>query len=420
MSSHPRAPRHRVMRTVSLTALGLSLVLLGGCAGHGNYTTEGMTLANQRARQLKSGTEWNMARQSFLAGNLKKALAGVERSLAVNPYVPKSHVLHARILIEMGRLGEALKALALAGELDPEFVDAYYYRGIIFERLLKLDKAFDAYSRAVEIEPERAQFAVAATEVLIDQGAYDQARAFIEDRSEQFEHNAGSQQTLGHIAMILHEFDKAVMHFNEARLLAPDEPTIVEDMVDASVAAGQFAQAEFYVARLLEMPDLRDRRDLQHLRAKCLIELDRPVEARTILLKLTRGPSASMDIEAWLDLGHVSYVLNDGQTLRRAASRVGAARPLDPRSHVLKTLASRARGNTREALVHVARAIELTPQADAPLLTLKGMIQLDMGHRADAASSFKAAARVDPSNKIAIKMLATINSINATVPADGD
>src|SRR5687767_5935812 len=85
----------------------LALLTLAGCAGHGNYTQERVNAAGARMSQLKSGTEWQMAQQQFLAGELDKSLKTVDRSIALNDQVPKSHTLRGRILVEKGRLEEA-------------------------------------------------------------------------------------------------------------------------------------------------------------------------------------------------------------------------------------------------------------------------------------------------------------------------
>src|SRR6056297_2393297 len=107
-----RLPMLMTRLPVVLTGSSLLIATLAGCAGQGNYTREGVSMAKERMSFLKSATEWELARQAFLAGDLEKALRKVEVSLAINDTVVKSHVLKRRILIEMGDLGSALKTLA--------------------------------------------------------------------------------------------------------------------------------------------------------------------------------------------------------------------------------------------------------------------------------------------------------------------
>ena len=104
---------------------------------------------------------------------------------------------------------------------------------------------------AAQLDPASPQYSLAAAEMMIDQCHLDQADDFLRARGPAFEHVAGVRQTLGHIAMMRGEHEAAAAFFNEARLLAPDDKAILEDLVRAQVAIGQYAQAEFNLTRLL-------------------------------------------------------------------------------------------------------------------------------------------------------------------------
>lgn len=100
--------------------------LIGGCGAStgGGYTTEHISAAKEKMNIMKNATEWEMAHQVFLAGELDKALKGVDRSIAINDNVPKSHVLKGRILMERGELEGAIESFNKAATLDPTFVDS--------------------------------------------------------------------------------------------------------------------------------------------------------------------------------------------------------------------------------------------------------------------------------------------------------
>ena len=58
--------------------LGLAAATaLSGCSGHGRSTSEGLTLAHQRMAQIKSATQWEMANESYMAGDLDRAFESV-------------------------------------------------------------------------------------------------------------------------------------------------------------------------------------------------------------------------------------------------------------------------------------------------------------------------------------------------------
>lgn len=410
--------RRRLIAAGAATAAGLVL-LAGGCAGHGGHTREGLSLAEKRSMQLKSGTEWNMARQAFLAGNLDKALRKVDDSLAINPLVAKSHLLKGRILIEKSRLGEALESLEQATILQPEMHEAYYYMGIVNERLTRLDAALASYESANRLEPANGQYAIAVAEVMIDLDRTEDARTFLEGEDELFQNNAAVRQTLGQIAMLQQRYDDAVTLFNEARLLNPESQAIIEDLIDAQVAAQRFAEAEYFLSRLLSSEDNASRRDLRHLRAKCLVELDRPVEARQVLQELVDGSEGATDVEAWITYGQVSWMVGDAMRLRQAVARVEAIAPKRAEGYILRALSLRHAGQPARALEQVETALTLSP--DQPMmLTLKALIQQDLGNHEQSVQTLQRALAADPDNQSIASLIESTSEVQemATVTDD--
>lgn len=333
--------------------------LAAGCASHGKYTEQHISAAKEKMQAMKSATEWEMARQAFLAGDLEKAKKGVDRSIALNPNVAKSHVLRGRVMMEMGDLEAAANSLLTARTIDPGFVEGAYYLGICYERFTQKDKALEAYQAAAELDQAAPQYAIAAAEMMIDLDRVDEAQTYLETRRATFEHNAGVRQTLGHIALIKGDKQRAAVLFGEARLLAPDDQAILEDLARAQVDTGQFAEAENNLAKLLGAPEYKARRDLLLTRARCLVQVERPLEAREILLGLTGDQSGSADVESWIELGNVAYLLKDLQRVRQAATRAVAIAPNRPEGYVLRALYLRRTGDVAAARGNLDKAVQL-------------------------------------------------------------
>ena len=389
-------------RTTLRLGLSACLCLAGlsaGCGGggHGKYTREHLSAAREKLGIMKSATEHDMARQAFLAGDLDKALKRIDTSLAINDRVARSHVLRGRILNEMGALDEAVHALKVAESLEPENVEAQFYLGVLFERLQERETALSHYRRAMEIDPTAPQYAVAAAETLIDMGRPAEAETLLRQGGGRYEHAAGVKQTLGHIALMTGRNGEAVERFNQARLLAPDDPAILEDLARAQVAVGDYRAAEGNLARLLKDPERAGRRDLLHSRARCLTELARPLEARTIYVTLTEGDEGAGDIEAWIGLGELSYLLKDQHRLRASATRVIALAPERPDGYLLRALWHRRQNDNAAALEWLGRAAARDP-ASAKINTLRGLVLRDMGRYDAARESFMLALHADPTD----------------------
>lgn len=413
-------------RPFARVALTLSLILaagqLGACAGkHGKYTQAAKEKSVQRVNELKSMNEYQMARQQYLAGDLSKALTSIDRAITLNPGVAKSHVLRGRINIELGDMENATASLKRAEEIDAQNVEAQYYLGIVAERVSMTEEAQQRYLNAARLDPTNAQYVVAAAEMMIDRGLLDEAEGFLAQQASLLANNAGIRQTRGHVAMLRGDTEAACRFFHEARLLAPDDTVILEDLIRAQIAVGKFADAEFHLATLLKSKGFEDRRDLQTMRARCLLNLDRPIEAREMFVKLTQGDAGARDADAWIELGNLSYLLRDDRRLRDAALRVVALAPERHEGYTFRGLYHRRRGELEQALLWFDQAVERRGAEVHPLV-LRGLLLEQLGRFDDARSSYAAALLQnpdDPGIALLLEALPPATGAYATYP-DGN
>lgn len=397
----------RSILLASCAAAGIAL--LSGCNyKHGSYTGKELNAAQQRMSSLKAATEWDMGRQAFLGGDLEKAVKAVNRSLALNPNVPKSHVLKGRILAEMGDLEGSLLCFAEATKLDEKNADAQYYTGVVNERLSRPDRAYENYSKAAELDPQNPQYVVAAAEMLIDTNRLADAEAFLESRKARFENNAGVRQTLGHIAMMKQDHQRAAALFQEAKLLAPDDSAVVEDLVRAQIAIEKYADAEYNINKLLKTEANKGRRDLMHMRGRCLVKLDRMLDAREVYIKLTSGSEGTADTEAWIGLGNVSYMLKDNARLKVAAGRVIAMEPSRPDGYTLRALHQRRTSDLKGAQENLKKALSI--RQDTETLLLLAVVQDELNQPNEARESVRQALAMEPNNLTAQQLLGSIGS----------
>ena len=396
---------HKVQKLVTSAVL---FATLAGCSGQGNYTRQGVSLAKERMSFLKSATEWELARQAFLAGDLEKAIEKVDYSLSINDTVVKSHVLKGRIQIEMGDLGNALKSFNTASILDPEEPDAHYYLGVVFERLNNPEEAYTHFEQACEFDDYNPSYAVAAVEMLIDLKRVDEAKAYISS-IPMAQNNAGIRQTLGHIALLENDHEAAVSFFNQARLLAPDDEGIMENLIHAQMLAGSFAQAESNIALLIKKSENADRRDLKVLHAKALLKTGRPVEARVIYQKLLSTSEGKSDVDSWVGLANTSFIINDRRTFRKAASRVVSLSPDSAAGYLLYAMYYRQGEDFEAALSSIDRALGYDPN-DASMHAFKSLVLTNLDRQGDAFVSIAQAVKLDPGHPRYAQMLAQFDA----------
>lgn len=412
------ARRNKMVAPFALAAALFAFA--GGCnKPHGEYTGKFKEEADGRMNRLKAGTDWDMAHQQFLSGDLDKALKNVQISIERADDVAKSHLLMGRIQLEMGRMEDALKAFDRTLELDDSIMEAHYYKGVVFERFGKTEQALDSYQAAAKIDPSNAQFAVASAEMLIDMDRMEEARKLLTSGSNDFEHNAGVRQTLGHIAMMEGNVDDAVRLFNEACLLAPEEPSLLEDLARAQISARKFNDAEYSLRRLLAADTENLRRDLRHMQARCLIEIERPVEARSILTDIVNDPQGANDVQTWAELGNIAIMLKDERRLRECATRLVAIAPDRQEGYFLMAAWQRNKGNIKGAIASLDKAVERA-QGDSAPAVLRGVLYQELGMKPQAAQSYRVAIQVNPADTRARALLSQVEQgvsvSGATVP----
>lgn len=389
-----RTPRLRPVLGLCLLAC---LHTLAGCAGQGTHNAEYVSEAKVKMAALKAGVEWQMGQEQFLAGELDKALRSVDTSIQIAPGIAKSHVLRGRIMIERGELEEARKSLARAAELDKANAEAPYYLGIVHERFRQPEAALGLYQQAIKIDPSNAQYVVAASEMLVQLNRHDTAEALLSNPHESLVHNSAIRHTQGQLAMVRGDYAKASALLEEARLLAPDDATILEALVQAQFAAGQFGEAEFNITSLLKKKPEPQRRDLMHMRAACLERLDRVSEARSLLLELTTDEAGARDVKAWIALGELSARTKDFARLRIVGTRLAAIAPDRAEGYVMRAMAMQGLGDVEGALKAVEPATRL-PRTDPQSFVLKGMILTDLGRADEARAAFESARALNPND----------------------
>ena len=303
------------------------VLLSSSCAGHGEYTGDLETRSRRNVAQLHGAMEYDRAMQLYLSGKLDLALRSADQSIALMPENAANHLLRGRILIEQGSTQAALHALETGLALDPLEPDFHYYRGLLFEQLGHLDQALAEYQAAMNLDPSESHYRLAAVEVLVEQDRLDEGRALIQSGLDLFTTHPGFRQELGYIQMLQGDTEGAVRSFGEAVVLSPGDSVLLEDLCHAQLAAGQYAQAEASLRGLAGTELYLARPDLRRLHARCLVQLHRPVEARSILLGLTREEGGAHDVESWNGLVDVALMLHDDRLLRSAADRLLTSAP---------------------------------------------------------------------------------------------
>ena len=145
--------------------------------------------------------------------------------------------------------------------------------------------------------------------------------------------------------------------------------------------------------------------------------LDRPVDARKIYQDLLQGEEGASDIDAWIGLGNIAYLIEDARALRQCASRVVAMAPDRAEGYSLWALHHRAGNDLSKAIGAARRAIEADP-TDPALRAFYGVLLTDAGNREGAIDAFTDAVTLAPTNAGYAMMLEQAeNGAFASIPS---
>jgi tetratricopeptide (TPR) repeat protein len=272
----------------------------------------------------------------------------------------------------MGRSEEALAANDKCIVLQPENVEYHYHRALILERRGKLEEALLALDEVDRLEGDAVRATLQAVELLVDLNRIEEAKDRLAGLSESQAQDAGVLQAQAHLALIEGDVDGAERLFTDAIVLDPQDPALREDLCRVLISSKRFAQAEFLLRWLSEHPLTENRTDLQFLRASCFLELDQPVEARTLLLKLSEG-DGSVDYDVWSRLVDVAVLLKDEHLLDRASARLLRLDTRRPEGYLARAWHLRQKGLTKDALAILEQAPSALDQNDT-LMALKAAL----------------------------------------------
>jgi tetratricopeptide (TPR) repeat protein len=285
------------------------------------------------------------------------ALKAIENSLTLEGEVATAHELHARVLIEAGRLDAALEAVDRGYELEASS-GLDYLRGIVLELMGHLEEARSSYEAALDGDSTNASYRIALAEIQVQLGCVDQARSNLEASNPWNPEQAGIYQALGHLELLEGNHRIAREHFEAASLLRPKDPGVLEDLLRIQVQLGDWERGLETAASLAVTLVQGERPDLRRLHAFLLIRNREPVQAREILLELTTRATHGYDHEAWKLLSEVAVMIRDWRLLRSAGDRMIQREPMLADGFLAQALARREEGDLPGALKSARLALD--------------------------------------------------------------
>ncbi|MCC6682726.1 MAG: tetratricopeptide repeat protein [Phycisphaeraceae bacterium] len=392
----------------SLAAMLLLTAMLTACNGGKTKEHEvWVNDANNRWNAIKTAQALTMARQKFNTGDLDLAEQDVKGALAADPDNAELHMLLGQIELERSRLERAYQQFTIAIENKPELAQAYYLRGIVLQRISKLELAHADYAKSFELQHDNPAYLLATAEMLVALSRPDEALTLLTGQLDVFDTNAALRLAIAHTYEMKEDYAQAAEFFKQASLLDPDNPRPRQELAEAQLACGKTREAAHTLNDLLNDPAQADRADLRRLLAQAYLKMGRLGDAQRQYQVVVR--SSQVRSGDWVELGQIAMRQNNTFDAMHAAGRAIDLDPVNPNGYLLSGMVWQKQQKLEEALSMFDRAAELSPEDAAPLI-LRGISLQQAGRGAAAAEAYRQALSIDPKDSRARQLLDSLSS----------
>ncbi len=388
-----------------LKKIPIALILLtiaNGCAQDAKRVTPNQA-ASRQWNAARGSVMANLGKEQYESGNFEKARQSVDQAMKLDPENASIRVLSAKLAIEQGQLELAEKELRLARQFDPRNADADYLSGVVFQRWLKLDDAYEFYSHASDKAPANISFLMAKAEMLVAVDRAPEALKLLQEKVVYFEHSAAIRDAVGQLLVGQKKYVAGAEMLRQASVLTPDDLTIKEHLGVALYYAKEYDDAALVLGRLVKEDGYSRRSDLHATLGETYCELHKFREARDSFEVATRLDPGTAGL--WLGFGKAALQMTD---YRRAELALKKAISLDPTSSEANLLMGYLRlrqDRLPEALTAFQKS-GTAEAADTLSLCMSGYVLEKLGRSDEAIQYYGKALKRNPNDELATKLMA--------------
>ncbi|KXU87863.1 hypothetical protein CI15_14185 [Paraburkholderia monticola] len=329
-------------------------------------------------------------------GDGDRALAQLDRAIAIAPSDVRHRAMRAHVLHSLGRFAQAAAALREAIALDPGDAALHAALGNALQAQADHRAAIDAYASALARDPSNADVASNLGNSHRQLGALHAAEhAYRAALAAQPAHALALTQ----LGTLLDEqgcHDEALALLREAVRVDPHAPAALINLGVALCARRAFAEAAHVLAQAVAHAPLNA--DAAYNLGNALQGLGRHTDAATQFRRATALSPGHAD--AFNNLGNVCTLLGESAAAAHAYDAALRARPGFIAAHNNAANLLRSLGLYDEAIAHLHHALVRDARHSATHNNL-GNVLKDSGALDDALACYRQAIACDPHNALA-------------------
>ncbi|RKY24757.1 MAG: hypothetical protein DRP62_03060 [Planctomycetota bacterium] len=200
--------------------MAVTICMVGaGCQSH----SENKKLAEMRFRKAATDIKLNLARQQYNENRFDEAEKTISECINKAPSTPQAHLLFGQLLLTKGCCDEAINELTLAVELDENLADGWYWLGLAAVEKGDYQRAYDYYSKAINLAPWNVDYILAVAEMYTAQNKYEQAIEIYKQVMLMTDDNETIAEPLGYCYLFSNKWSEAAEIFDKLAEQCRDE-----------------------------------------------------------------------------------------------------------------------------------------------------------------------------------------------------
>ena len=180
-----------------------------------------------------------------------------------NPNASMAHINLGALLLEQGRVDEALAHCEQARQISPGDPDAWYNLGLARFANGQVDTAATCFAKTLEIQPGYAKAHFSLGTLLFQKGQPEEALSHFQKALENRPDYAEAHNNLAAILLEKGRVGEAISHFQKALEIQPDNAQAQFNLGNLLLQSGRVDEAIAHLRRAVELrPDFTEGREI--------------------------------------------------------------------------------------------------------------------------------------------------------------
>jgi tetratricopeptide (TPR) repeat protein len=301
------------------------------------------------------------------SGRFPDALAAYRRAQTIEGASIELHRDLGRLAYQLSEITIARpvfeKILSGRDKFDAADLDSLVLLGAIYEHAGEFSPALAVYKHAIALDPLRSDLCVRLGLCCLELGQPETALAALKDAAERDLDNYELQKVMGNAYASAQLWLEAMLAYEQASHLAPDDHALLSSLAKAARQAGEPGRAVDALQKAIALAP--DSAKYRHALGELYIGLQQVQEAKALYAESCRVLPEAVDL--WMGLGQTQLMLNEVPDAARAFEKAVTLKPNDVNAIQAVGETQAQLGNYEPAHAAFARAAELDPANPAPL-----------------------------------------------------